>query len=366
MSQCPIEHRFSELSKKETELLQEKGIVTIIQFVLSSPTKIKKIIARPTKEIKQIQKQLTVQQIRDVYEERGIFASETRLFDRTEQRVLAKESIFEFEGFQTIQEIFYRCKPYYYPQNSEIQEKIKVLPKILSLPIKTIIDISEYSLNILENNDIHYLYQLLFIPDSDLKEPILYRTVSSYSSKLLNLKAFHYLAKLPATVYNQRFFESIIGDLSETSLLDVITNENVISHILAQERNYIMKNFNLNLICSVLELPLKITPFFDRLPSNLQDEYKDLKVGDVFDYADSEIAPLSSLSKQLTQANSLNTLISQLALPIVTIGIPLSLALRLLTRKCSVAVAGIFIFLPSLSLNSYSKNASLSSFGSSL
>ncbi len=317
------------LSFQQTEILQENGLKSVAEFINSSPQKINKLIKVPAKQFREITTSLTTQSLQALYDEKGIFAFETKLFDKMEQRFLGKDSIFEFDRFQTIQEIYYTLNRDFYQNNQDLWEKVSAIQKVLSLPLHIFTEISEYALEIMSQNGINTVYQLLFIHDVDLTDPLLFRTVSTYSSKIIEMRAFHYFSKLPASVYNSNYFKKILGDTANKSLSDVITDEKIIKDLAAKDKQYLYENYNLTLIRSILELPLRITPYFTRIKKVRREEYKNTKIGDVFDIDLEEHSALSSFHSRLYEENSFNKLISQLAIPISSMGLPRELALKL-------------------------------------
>ena len=313
----------------QTEILRENGITSVAQFILCTPQKINKLINLPAKEFREITSSLTTQSLRGLYDEKGIFAFETKLFDKMEQRALGRDSIFEFDRFQTIQEIYYSVNRDFYMNNQELWEKVSAIQEVLSLPLHIFTEISEYALEIMTQNGIDYVFQLLFIHDKDITVPLLFRTVSTYSSKIIEMRAFHYFTKLPATVYNSNYFKKVLGDIDGQSLSDVITDDKIIANLVGKKKAYLYENYNLTLIRSILELPLRITPYFTRIKKVRRDEYKNTKIGDVFEIDLEEHSALSSFYNRLHEDNSFNKLISQLAIPIASMGLPKELALRL-------------------------------------
>ncbi|MCG3217092.1 MAG: hypothetical protein KAS63_10225, partial [Candidatus Heimdallarchaeota archaeon] len=317
------------LSFKQTETLRENGIGSIAEFILTSPEKLSKLLKNTPSENNLIISSLNTSSAQAIYEHKGIFAFETKLFDKLEQKFLSRDSIFQFERFQTIQELFYAAEEQFYYSNPELWTKISAIQKYLSLPLKIFTEISEFSQEVLEQNDIKYVYQLLFIPDADLTDPVLYRVVSNYSSKIIIMQAFHYFAKLPSTVYNAKYFKRIVQNIENKTLSDVITDTKVIKDLMDKDRQYLTENYNLTLIRSILELPLRITPFFTRIRRARRDEYKDVIIGDVFDINLEEHSALSPFYSRLLEVDSLDRLIMELSIPIASMGLPRNLALKL-------------------------------------
>ena len=340
------------LSFIQTETLRENGIKTISEFILASAQKLSKLIKISPESAEQIITSLTSSSIQAMYEQKGIFAFETQLFDKLEQRLLSRDSIFHFERFQTIQEIFYTIEEQYYFANPELWTKISAVKKYLSLPLKIFTEISEFSLEVLEQNNIHYVYQLLFIPDVDLKDTVLYRVVSTYSSKIIVMQAFHYFSKLPASVYNSSYFKKIIQDVENKTLSDVITDSKVIKDLSGKDKQYLTDNYNLTLIRSVLELPLRITPFFTKIRKARREEYKNVIIGDVFEINLEEHSALSPFYSSLMETDSLNKLIMELAIPIASMGLPRELTLKL--SKSSINTLIDFFSLPEKQLSEIS------------
>ncbi|MHA1827991.1 MAG: hypothetical protein ACTSX6_05005, partial [Candidatus Heimdallarchaeaceae archaeon] len=319
-----------KLTFAQTEKLRANKVKTIADFILCSSQKINKLIKLPQKEFKEISSSLTSLNLQALYEEKGIFAFETKLFDKLEQRTLSRDSIFQFERFQTLQEMYFEIQPEYYRSNPELLTKVLTVKKILDLPLHIFSEISEYSLEVLANNNIKQVFQLLFIPDEELTDPLLYRSISTYSSKIIIMRAFHYFAKLPANVYNSAYFRKILGNIEELTLSDVITDPKIISDLLSKDKQYLLENYNLTLIRSLLELPLRITPFFTKIKKVRREEYKDFKIGDVFEIDLEEHPALSLFYKTLQEQDSFNKLISDLAIPISSMGLPKELSLKLL------------------------------------
>ncbi|MCK5304534.1 MAG: hypothetical protein KAJ72_04735, partial [Candidatus Heimdallarchaeota archaeon] len=317
------------LTFQQTEFLKENDLKSVAEFINSSPQKINKLIKINAKQFRAITADLTTQSLHALYDEKGIFAFETKLFDKMEQRLLGRDSIFEFDRFQTIQEIYYTLNRDFYLNNQDLWEKVSAIQKVLSLPLHIFTEISEYALEIMSQNGIDYVYQLLFIHDADITDPLLFRTVSTYSSKIIEMRAFHYFSKLPASVYNSNYFKRILKDTSNKSLSDVITDEKVINDLAAKDTQYLYENYNLTIIRSILELPLRITPYFTRIKKIRREEYKNTKIGDVFDIDLVEHSALSSFYSRLYEENSFNKLISQLTIPISSMGLPRELALKL-------------------------------------
>jgi len=313
----------------QSEILIGNSINSVAEFINSSPQKINKLIKVTAKQFQEITADLTTQSLQALYDEKGIFAYETKLFDKMEQRLLGRDSIFEFDRFQTIQEIYYTLSRDFYQNNQDLWEKVSAIQKVLSLSLHIFTEISEYALEIMNQNGIEYVYQLLFIHDADISDPLLFRTVSTYSSKIIEMRAFHYFAKLPAFVYNSNYFKKILKDTDNKSLSDVITDERIFKDLAAKDKQYLYENYNLTLIRSILELPLRITPFFTRIKKIRREEYKNTKIGDVFDIDLEEHSALSSFHSRLYEENSFNKLISQLAIPISSMGLPRDLALKL-------------------------------------
>ncbi len=340
------------LSFSQTEILRENGIKTISEFILASSQKLSKLIKISPKDAESIITSLTSSSIQAMYEQKGIFAFETQLFDKLEQRLLSKDSIFHFERFQTIQEIFYTIEEQYYFSNPELWIKISAVKKYLTLPLKIFTEISEFSLEVLEQNDIHYVYQLLFIPDIDLKDPVLYRVVSTYSSKIIVMQAFHYFAKLPASVYNSSYFNRVIQEVENKTLSDVITDPKVIKDLTGKDKQYLTDHYNLTLIRSILELPLRITPFFTKIRKARREEYKNVIIGDVFEINLEEHSALSPFFSSLMETDSLNKLIMELAIPIASMGLPRELTLKL--SKSSINTLIDFFSLPEKQLSEIS------------
>ena len=332
------------LSFTNTEILRENGIKTIAEFIMAPAQKISKLTKAQPDEIKEIIISLTTSSIQALYENKGIFAFETQLFDRHEQRVLSRDSIFQFERFQTIQELYYSTEEQYYYANPEIWKKISAVQKYLTLPLKIFTEISEYSMEILEQNNIDYVYQLLFIPDADLTDPVLFRVVSTYSSKIIIMQAFHYFANLPATVYNSSYFKKVVQDIESKTLFDVITDNKVIKDLMGKDQQYLTENYNLTLIRSILELPLRITPFFTRIRKARREEYKDVIIGDVFEIDFEEHSALQPFYSRLLENDSLDRLIMELAIPIASMGLPRTIALKL--SKSSVNTLIDFFSIP--------------------
>ncbi|MHA1551250.1 MAG: DNA topoisomerase VI subunit B [Candidatus Heimdallarchaeaceae archaeon] len=317
------------LTFQQTEFLKENDLKSVAEFINSSPQKINKLIKITAKQFRAITADLTTQSLHALYDEKGIFAFETKLFDKMEQRLLGRDSIFEFDRFQTIQEIYYTLNRDFYLNNQDLWEKVSAIQKVLALPLHIFTEISEYALEIMSQNGIDYVYQLLFIHDADITDPLLFRTVSTYSSKIIEMRAFHYFSKLPASVYNSNYFKRILKDTSNKSLSDVITDEKVINDLAAKDTQYLYENYNLTIIRSILELPLRITPYFTRIKKIRREEYKNTKIGDVFDIDLEEHSALSSFYSRLYEENSFNKLISQLTIPISSMGLPRELALKL-------------------------------------
>ncbi|MCK4972002.1 MAG: hypothetical protein KAS52_01680, partial [Candidatus Heimdallarchaeota archaeon] len=71
------------------------------------------------------------------------------------------------------------------------------------------------------------------------------------------------------------------------------------------------------------------TPYFTRIKKVRREEYKNTKIGDVFDIDLVEHSALSSFYSRLYEENSFNKLISQLTIPISSMGLPRELALKL-------------------------------------
>ncbi len=332
------------ISFTNTEILRENGIKTIAEFIMAPAQKISKLIKAQPDEIKENITSLTTSSIQALYENKGIFAFETQLFDKHEQRVLSKDSIFQFERFQTIQELHYSTEEQYYYSNPEIWKKISAVQKYLTLPLKIFTEISEYSMEILEQNNIDYVYQLLFIPDADLTDPVLFRVVSTYSSKIIIMQAFHYFANLPATVYNSSYFKKVVQDIENKTLFDVITDNKVIKDLMGKDQQYLTENYNLTLIRSILELPLRITPFFTRIRKARREEYKNVIIGDVFEIDFEEHSALQPFYSRLLENDSLDRLIMELAIPIASMGLPRKIALKL--SKSSVNTLIDFFSIP--------------------
>lgn len=332
------------LTFEQTEILRDNKIQTIADFILSSNQKLTKLLSIPSKQLDEIKASLTAQKIVEVYEDKGIFAFETKLFDKMEQKQLSRDSIFQFERFQTIQELFYESDPAFYQLNPELWPKISAVQKILALPLRIFTEISEYSLDVWEQNNIKNVFQLLFIPDEDITDPLLYRSVSSNSSKMLEMRSFHFFSKLPSSVYNSSFFENIVQDFENKTLSDVITDPKVISHLLSKDKRYQAENYNLTLIRSLLELPLRITPFFTRIKKIQREEYTNTKIGDVFDIDLTEHSGLSPFYKKLMEVDSFNSLVKDVAVPISSIGLPREMALKL--SKSSVNTLIDFFSVP--------------------
>lgn len=332
------------ISFTNTEILRENGIQTIAEFIMAPAQKTSKLIKAQPEEVKEIITTLTTSSIQALYENKGIFAFETQLFDKHEQRVLSRDSIFQFERFQTIQELYYSTEEQYYYSNPEIWKKISAVQKYLTLPLKIFTEISEFSMEILEQNNINYVYQLLFIPDADLTDPVLFRVVSTYSSKIIIMQAFHYFANLPATVYNSSYFKKVVQDIENKTLFDVITDNKVIKDLMGKDQQYLTENYNLTLIRSILELPLRITPFFTRIRKARREEYKNVIIGDVFEIDFEEHSALQPFYTRLLEDDSLDRLIMELAIPIASMGLPRSIALKL--SKSSVNTLIDFFSIP--------------------
>ena len=333
-----------ELTFEQTEILRENKILTIADFILTSNQKLTKLVETPSKQLDEIKDSLTAQKIVGFYEEKGIFASETKLFDKSEQRQLSRDSIFQFERFQTIQELFYESDPAFYQLNPELWPKISAVQKVLALPLRIFTEISEYSIEVWEQNNIKNVFQLLFIPDEEITDPLLYRSISSNSSKMLEMRSFHYFSKLPSSVYNSSFFKEIVQDFEDKKLSDVITDPKVISHLLSKDKHYQAENYNLTLIRSLLELPLRITPFFNRIKKIQREDYKNTKIGDVFDIDLTEHPGLAPFYTKLMEVDSFNSLVKDVAVPISSIGLPRGLALKL--SKSSVNTLIDFFSVP--------------------
>ncbi|MBY9001759.1 MAG: hypothetical protein KGD64_12650, partial [Candidatus Heimdallarchaeota archaeon] len=196
----------------------------------------------------------------------------------------------------------------------------------------------------MSQNGINNVFQLLFIHDTDITDPLLFRTVSTYSSKIIEMRAFHYFTKLPASVYNSQYFKRILRSIDNKSLSEVITDDKIIDDLAAKDKAYLYENYNLTLIRSILELPLRITPFFTRIKKIRRDEYKNIKIGDVFEIDLEEHSALSSFYTRLHEENSFNKLISQLAIPISSMGLPRELSLKL--SKSSIRTLIDFFSVP--------------------
>ncbi|MCG3260684.1 MAG: hypothetical protein H7644_13110, partial [Candidatus Heimdallarchaeota archaeon] len=70
------------LTFEQTEILRENKIPTIADFILTSNQKLSKLLEIPSKDLNAIKNSLTAQTIQASYEDRGIFAAETKLFDK--------------------------------------------------------------------------------------------------------------------------------------------------------------------------------------------------------------------------------------------------------------------------------------------
>ncbi|MHA1115366.1 MAG: DNA topoisomerase VI subunit B, partial [Candidatus Heimdallarchaeaceae archaeon] len=317
------------LSFSQTEELRKAGILTIVDFVSTSSVKLSNILNITTKETKEIIDILTSQRIREEYEERAIYAYETRLFDKNEQRTLSRETIYSYEGFQSIQELFYCPDEVFIDRNSSIWRKVFTLKKILSLPLRIFQEISDYSLTIFNQNQITHLYHLIFILDSDLTDRTLFRTVSDYSSKLIDLRAYHYFDFLSATAYNKDFFSTILEDIEELTLLDVISSTDLIKTLSEFERQLAFEKCNITLIRSVFELPLGITPFLNLLSEDMRNKYFTITLGSLFELEFEENSPLLQIKNKLGEENSLDKLIGDLSIPISSLNLDVNLALPL-------------------------------------
>ena len=317
------------LTFEQTEILRGNKIPTIADFILTSNQKLTKLLEIPSKDLTAIKNSLTAQTIQASYEDRGIFATETKLFDKLEQRQLSRDSIIQFERFQTIQEIYYVVEEEFYPSNPDLWSKVSAVKTVLDLPLRIFTEISEYSLEVWEHNNIKYVRQLLFLPDEEIKDPVLYRSISTYSSKMLEMRAFHYFAKLPSSVYNSSFFSNIVQDFEEKTLSDVVTDTKVISLLLSKDKQSLTDNYNLTLIRALLELPIRITPFFNRIKKIRREEYKNTKIGDVFDIDLVDHSALAPFYNKLQEVDSLNNMVADLAVPISSMGLPRELALKL-------------------------------------
>ena len=317
------------LTFEHTEILRENKIPTIADFILTTNQKLSKLLNIDSKELAKVKESLSAQTIQASYEDRGIFAAETKLFDRLEQRQLSRDSIIQFERFQTLQELFYVVEEEFYVLNPELWSKVSAVKKVLELPLRIFTEISEYSLEVWEQNNIKNVYQLLFLPDEEITDPVLYRSISTYSSKMLEMRAFHYFAKLPSSVYNSSFFKNIVQDFESKTLSDVVTDPKVISNLLSKDKQSLTDNFNLTLIRALLELPLRITPFFNRIKKIRRDEYKNTKIGDVFEIDLVEHSALAPFYSKLQEVDSFNNMVADLAVPISSMGLPRELALKL-------------------------------------
>ncbi|MHA1874446.1 MAG: hypothetical protein ACTSVB_10050 [Candidatus Heimdallarchaeaceae archaeon] len=318
-----------KLSFSQTEELRKTDILTIVDFVSTSSVKLSNILNISTKEIKEILDILTSQRIREEYETRAIYAYETKLFDKNEQKTLSRETIYSYEGFQSIQELFYCPDEVFIDRKSSIWRKVFTLKKILSLPLRIFQEISDYSLTIFNQNQISHLYHLLFILDNDLTDRTLFRTVSDYSSKLIDMRAYHYFDFLSATAYNKDFFSSILDDIEELSLLDVISSTDLIKTLSEFERQLAFEKCNITLIRSVFELPLGITPFLNFLSEETRNDYSTVTLGSLFELEFEESSPLLEIKNKLREENSLDKLIGDLSIPISSLNLDANLALPL-------------------------------------
>ncbi|MHA1303276.1 MAG: DNA topoisomerase VI subunit B, partial [Candidatus Heimdallarchaeaceae archaeon] len=287
------------LSFEQTEKLRENGIVSIIDFVSSPTTKLTRILDFETSAVKAIIDDLNSQRIREEHEGRAIYAYETKLFDRIEQKVLSKESIFSYEGFQSIQELYYSPNEVFLNKDTIIWRKILTVKKILSLPLRIFQEISDYSLSVFKNYNITHLYQLLFILDTDLTDRLLFRAVSDYSSKLIDMRAFHYFDFLTAKAYNANYFGSVVQNLDELTLLDAVTDENVINDLNTIDRQLLFERCNITLIRSILELPIVKTSFLNNIPEEFREEYSSIKIGDLFDLELEEGSALQPIKQKM-------------------------------------------------------------------
>ncbi len=318
-----------ELTFRQTEKLRKSNISSIIDVIVTPVNKLKEILGVDSSKIKGILKDINSQKIREEYENKAIYAYETKLFDRSEQRMISKDTIYSYEGFQSIQELYFSVEQIFLKKDENIWKKASTIKKILNMPLKLFQEISDYSLSIFNNHGIASLYELLFILDADLTDKPLFRAVSDYASKLVDMSAFHYFDFVTVKAYNSSYFLSKIDVTENLTLLDAITNEKIINDLTLTPREMVFEKCNLSLIRSILEFPITKTSFVSLIPDENRKDFSDLKIGSLFDIESEENTVLQVIRKEMFKENIFDKLIKELSIPISSLGLPYELSLPL-------------------------------------
>lgn len=197
--------------------LHDRGIKSILNFLLTSPDKISKITGLSKREISLILDNISRETVAEAEQENGIPLKDINVFRKGEIRTITKSGIFESSDIDTLQELKYQLESDSFINDPALATLIKDIQMVLDLPLKELPSITEEELALLETRGIISLADLLFVSDADLLEEgkELDILVTRLTNRFIDFRPFVAMAKIPATSVAK---ESTTGSILENWL----------------------------------------------------------------------------------------------------------------------------------------------------